>query len=269
VSEGKAVSEGNPVQHRSRFARHLCVAVDATGYGGRDNVAQYDVQSHLLKVLDEAATAAGLDRSQWCRQLQGDAEIALLPPDQPEPRVVDDFIRELDAALDLLNHERRLEARLRLRVAVHFGVAYEAPSGFAGQAVVVTARLLNSADLHRALAEADDADIAVALSDRVYMETVLNRHTSLRPRQFVRAEVAEKEYRGAAWIRVLFRNTGVARGNGQGDLSAAEPGEAHRNGSAQLPAARSATAGGVQNRFYGDVDAGVIGINITEREWRQ
>lgn len=245
--------------HRSRFARYLCLAVDAKGYGARDGVAQYDVQRDLSKVLPEAAAAAGLDRSQWHIQPQGDGEIALLPAGQPEPLVVDDFVRELDACLALLNYEKRPETRLRLRVAVHFGVAYEAPGGFAGGGIVVTARLLASVGLHRALDNAADADVAVALSDRVYTETVLQRHTSLRPNQFTQIEVREKEYAGSAWIRVLSRGEGVANG-------AAQP---RPEGRASESAPRShravASSPQVQNNFFNEVrDTDVIGISITE-----
>ena len=190
------------MQHRSRFRRHLCLGVDAASYSSLDSVAQYDTQALLREVLDEAATAAGLDRSTWRKQPQGDGELALVPPDQPEPRIVDDFIRELDATLRLRNHGRMRQARLRLRTAIDFGVAYDAPFGFAGEAVVSTARLLASDSLHRALAAADDADLVVALSAAVY-QLVRERHTSLDPGDFSRAEVTEKEYAAEAWIRVL------------------------------------------------------------------
>ncbi len=263
--------------HRSRFARYLCLAVDAKGYGARDNVAQYDLQRDLPRVLRDAAEAAGLDREHWHIQPQGDGERALLPPGQPEPLVVDDFVRELDAGLALLNYEKRPEARLRLRVAIHFGVAYEAPSGFAGDGIVVTARLLDSVALHQALDAASDADVAVALSDRVYSDTVLQRHTSLRPDQFVRVEVKEKEYAGPAWIRVLSRGVPESPTGQQAAGQAGHVGQARQAGQAARPgrsAAHSQRSGAaaprVQNNFFHEVrDTGVIGISITEQDGRR
>lgn len=242
--------------HRSRFARHLCLAVDAKGYGGRDSVAQYDLQRDLPKVLKDAAAAAGLDRSQWCIQQQGDGELALLPPGQREPRVVDDFVRELHAYLALLNFERRSETRLRLRVAIHFGVAYKAQSGFAGDAVVVTARLLASAALHDALEQAPGADVAVALSDRVYTDIVFQRHTSLLPDQFSRVEVAEKEYTGPAWIRVLSH--GPTAGGAARPMPIGRPTPDHRPARPASPL--------VQSNFYGEVRADVIGVRFGESD---
>lgn len=261
--------------HRSRFARHLCLAVDAKGYGGRDNVSQYDVQRDLPIALAEASEAAGLDRSVWWKQPQGDGEIAVLPPGQPEPRVVDDFVRELDASLALLNHEKRQDVRLRLRVAIHFGVAYEAPSGFAGDAIVVTARLLASKELHRALDASPEADMVVALSDRVYADTVLQRHTSLQPSQFARVEVSEKEYLGPAWIRVLSRSSVPAADRPAARNQPARKQPARDRPAREQPAGAAPQAGkgaaafpGVENNFYGEVrDVGVIGIRFSEPDW--
>jgi hypothetical protein len=246
------------VQHRSRFGRWLCVAIDAKSYGAMDNVAQYDTQALLPEVLDEAALAAGLDRSAWLKQPQGDGELALVPPDQPEPRVVDDFVRELDASLQVRNYSRRPDARLRLRMAFDFGVAYPASYGFAGEAVVATARLLASSGLHRALAEAADADLAVILSPQVY-RTVLHRHTSLSTDHFYPIEVSEKEYCSEAWLRVLRRGT---------PPSPASPGQAPPEAplartSTSAPAA-SPVSNTVENHFHAAVEAGVIGMNFAQ-----
>src|SRR5882757_4451980 len=130
------------------------------------------------------------------RQVQGDSEMSLIPPEQPEPRIVDDFFRELDDALRKYNHGRTDAARLRLRAALHYGVAYESAAGFAGDAPVTTARMLNSRELHRALEGTPGADLAVAVSDLVYRDIVLNRHCSLDPSDFERCdlEIKDKEF---------------------------------------------------------------------------
>jgi hypothetical protein len=246
------------MEHRSRFARRLCVAVDAASYSSLDSVAQYDLQSQLSRALDEAAAAARLDRSQWLRQPQGDGELALVPHDQPEPRVVDDFIRELDAALRLLNHGRVPASRLRLRVAIDFGVAYEAECGFAGDAVIATARLLASESLHRVLAQAPDADLAVALSANVY-QTVLDRHTSLTPEQFSAADVREKEFRGKAWIRVFRSGTSTECAAPMPDTAASH----------SVPP-QSPRGADIMNIFNDTVHAGVIGYqSIISRDGRR
>lgn len=238
------------MEHRSRFARRLCVAVDAASYSSLDSVAQYDLQAQLSRVLDEAAAAARLDRSQWLKQPQGDGELALIPHDQPEPRLIDDFIRELDATLRLHNHGREAASRLRLRVAMDFGVAYRAEFGFAGDAVIATARLVASNSLHLALSRERDADVAVALSENVY-QTVLDRHTSLAAEHFSAVDVQEKEFTAKAWICVL-RSGASTRG--------ARPAPDPRASPSAPP--RSADATAMTNNFYDKVDAEVIGFQF-------
>ncbi|GAA5000119.1 hypothetical protein [Kitasatospora paranensis] len=248
---------------KDRFARHLVIGVDAKGYSSHDAVGQDELQQILLGLLDRAAAAVDLDRSRWTRQPQGDCEFSLVPPDQPEPRIVDDFVRELDAALDRHNHSRLPEFRLRLRVAAHFGVAYPSDTGFAGQAAVVTARLLNSAELKAALADTPEADVVLMLSDRVYTDVVANRHVSTRPSEFGRVEMALADYTGPAWIRRLRRSgppTRQAAGPAAPGLrpSAAEGG----------PHAPAIHHSDVQNTFHGPVTAEVIGINLAGRDGR-
>ncbi|MEU2629527.1 hypothetical protein [Kitasatospora sp. NPDC007106] len=242
---------------KDRFARHLVLGVDAKGYSGHDAVGQDELQKTLLGLLDRAALAAGLDRSRWTCQYQGDCEFSLVPQDQPEPRIVDDFMRELDAALDRHNHSRLPEFRLRLRAAAHFGVAYPSDTGFAGQAAVVAARLLNSDELKAALEGTPDADLALVLSDRVFTDIVANRHVSTRPSDFLRVGLELRDYTGAAWIRLFRRSRPTAP-----DPAApqARDGGAPRS-TADAPAAEPLRAQ-VQNTFHGPVEAGVIGINL-------
>ncbi|MGW1682590.1 hypothetical protein [Saccharopolyspora sp. NPDC002376] len=182
--------------------RRLCVAVDVENYGGQDDRRQHAIQESVLSVLDEAATRAELHRDHWERQPQGDGELAVLPETEPEPRLIDDYLRELRFALDRHNQNLRQSARLRLRLAIHFGVAIPASNGFSGQAAVVVSRLRDSQPLRQALAAAIDADLVVMLSDRLYQETVKQGHTSLRPDELRQVSVQEKTFADKAWIYV-------------------------------------------------------------------
>jgi hypothetical protein len=185
-----------------RYGHYVCLCVDVQGYGKRTSQRHLEIQHQLKRVMTQAATEAGVDRSQWKLQGKGDEELALVPLGESESRIVDDFVRHLDARLRGHNNDLRPSARLRLRVAIHRGVAQPAENGFAGQAVVVAARLLNAGPLRDALAEADDANLAVLLSDTVYQETVVGGHTTMQPDEFRRVAVRVKEYVADAWLRV-------------------------------------------------------------------
>lgn len=180
------------------------VATDAERYSQGDTGRQADLQDALVEALSAAAERAGLNRARWNTQQSGDGELARLHGDQSAPRVVDDFVRELDAWLEEYNCDRRHEARLRLRVAMHHGSSSPAGNGFAGPAPIVVARLVNARSARLALANAENANLVLIISTRVFEDIVLQRCTSLRPEEFVRVDARdeEKDFAEIAWIRV-------------------------------------------------------------------
>ncbi|MET9393367.1 hypothetical protein ABZY20_23695 [Streptomyces sp. NPDC006624] len=230
-----------------------CIAVDAQSYGSNNDRRQSEIQHDLPRLLDRAARRAGLDREQWHIQRKGDEQLAVRPLDGSQPRLVDDYVRHLVAELRAHNAQRVPEARMRLRAAVHQGMVELADNGFAGTAVVATARLLNAAPLYAALAAHPDADLALLLSDDVFRATVAGGHTTLSTEDFDRVAVQVKEYEDTAWLWVpaprtpaaSAQNPGAAR---RGKHAAPVPGEpaADRSG----PAA----AGGavISNDYRGD-----------------
>ncbi|GAA1344988.1 hypothetical protein [Saccharothrix algeriensis] len=184
------------------FRRSLLVCCDLRRYGAADDQLQRDLQEVLVRSLDQAGRAAGLDRSTWHRQAKGDEEWAVLPPDAPEHLVVDHYVRALAAELSAANRYRVPEARARLRLAIHHGAVVDGANGFPGQDSVLVSRLLNSKPAHIALDEFPEADLVVVLSEIVYSTLVLAGHTTLRPTDFRRVEVVEKTFRGHGWMWV-------------------------------------------------------------------
>ncbi|MEV0586874.1 hypothetical protein [Nonomuraea sp. NPDC050310] len=187
------------------FRRGLILAVDAKGYGSGTDQRHEAIQAGLIKVLTEAAAGAGLDREAWARQGSGDGELAILPPHEHEPAVLDDFVHKLATALRRHNADLRDEARLRLRLAVHHGASMPSANGFAGQAVVTACRLADSDAARAALASAPEADLVLVLSERVFEDTVRQGHTAHEPDDFTPALARTKEGEEIAWIRVLGR----------------------------------------------------------------
>jgi hypothetical protein len=183
------------------FDRYLCLSTDVQGYSRRHDRSQSALQEELLGLLDQAAESVGLHRQDWHRQGSGDGELALVPPSEPESRVVDDFVRALDMALFQHNYDRRPDDRLRLRLAVDHGPVQVAANGYAGHPVVAVSRLVNSRPLRLAVAAAH-ANLAVILSGRVYTDLVRGGHTQSAPEDYRMVPVREKEFHEDAWIRV-------------------------------------------------------------------
>ncbi|WP_433266312.1 hypothetical protein ACQPZF_40525 [Actinosynnema sp. CS-041913] len=182
------------------FRRSLLVCCDLRRYGAADDQLQRELQELLVRCLDRAGKAAGLDRSTWHRQAKGDEEWAVLPPDTREPVVVDAYVRALNAELSAANRYRVPEARARMRLAIHHGAVVDGANGFPGQDSVLVSRLLNSKPAHIALEDFPDADLVVMLSEIVYSTLVLAGLTTLRPTDFRRVEVVEKTFHGHGWM---------------------------------------------------------------------
>ncbi|GLZ33187.1 hypothetical protein Lesp02_53750 [Lentzea sp. NBRC 105346] len=178
------------------------MSADAEGYGRRTDPEKSVAQAMLESVLSDAALDAGLRRDSWLRQPKGDEELAVLPGEELEPKVVGPFLDALDDGLARRNFGLPPSKRLRLRVALHHGVAYPAPLGFGGQAVVHVSRLVNAEPVRRALVLAPDANLAVILSPEVFDHVVRQGYTELSPRDFRRVEVELKEITAAGWLRV-------------------------------------------------------------------
>lgn len=179
--------------------RHLLISVDARAYGSATGREQADIQRGLLEVLDRAAERTGLARHTWTRQPAGDGELAILPAYEPEPETVADFPRHLADELRMHNRHILPGHRLRLRLAIHHGVARPAPNGHAGAGPVAVSRLCDSPQLKAALAESG-ADLAVIFSGRIFLDTIREEHTPLRPEDMREVHVVQKEFDEPAWI---------------------------------------------------------------------
>lgn len=184
------------------FDRRLCLAIDMEGYGSHVSARHTQIQADLITLTEQAATLAGLNHSRWTIQHSGDGQFAVLPRDEHDAAVVDDFVRTLHNELRYLNEVRQPSWRIRLRVAIHFGPADPAPAGFAGSAPVTVGRLLDSHPLRLALRAEPEAHLAVVLSRQLFEDTVQAGRTTLRSEDFVPVQIRNKEFDDTAWLRI-------------------------------------------------------------------
>jgi hypothetical protein len=235
--------------------------VDAKGYSTRIDIDQQELQRAIVAVCDAAARAAALHRDAWHRQGTGDGELAVLPAEEQEDVVVDHYVRELVAELDRYNGRLLPSARLRLRVAIHFGRLSKGSIGHAGPAPIAVARLVDSAILHAALAAAPGADLALLVSAPVFDDTIATLGTTLRPVDFRRVRVTHKEFSEDAWLWVPGHDAHTLPLGGE--VTAAAPGGSPPAEPRFRAAPPSRGPGGaaedgspvVHNTFQGRVDA--------------
>ncbi|RSN25628.1 hypothetical protein DMC61_28045 [Amycolatopsis sp. WAC 04169] len=181
----------------------LLLAVDAWRYSDRDARQQFDLQEALSSAVDAAGTAAGLDPATWRIQEAGDGFLAVIA-DGAELTLIDPFVRELDNRLELFNRDRRPEARLRLRLAIHHGGALPAAYGFASDGPIHVCRLRDAKPVREALTDHPEANLVQVVSEAIFDGSVRQGLTTLRVHDFARVQVEEtdKRFRSGAWIRV-------------------------------------------------------------------
>lgn len=219
---------GSLMQHPER---RLLISVDMERYSRRSNLQQYEAQRYFRELLHEAAGAVGLDRVAWTTQQAGDGELAVVPREVSESRVIGRFVPELNRRLRNHNSSRLPAARIRLRVAVHQGLVHlDGANGFPGNAVVFVCRLCEAEPVKKALATFPDAGVALVVSTEIFRDVVTEYPEEMRPERFVRIEVAhpDKDFREQAWLCVVDENLaavavqGVPPVSGEGAAQAEE-----------------------------------------------
>jgi hypothetical protein len=180
------------VEGNGQFGYRLLWAVDVEKYSRRDARAQLLAQMELSGVLADAAAAAGLDRGEWKTESRGDGELAVLPAHVDVTHAVGEFTRQMEVALAELNERRPVPERLRLRLAMHYGTLTPGPFGYAGQAPIVTSRLLDGRPLRRRLAQHPDEDLALAVSASLYNDVIMGGFCPLDPSRFIAFRIGVK-----------------------------------------------------------------------------
>jgi hypothetical protein len=179
--------------------------LDVAGYGARSVPQRNDVQKRLRKLVDGTLAECGLKLGELDldHQWTGDGINAVLPTDIDPTIVLTMLIRSLSAGLISDNADRA--DRIRLRMAVGFGLIERSVAGFGGPVIVDINRLVDSAPLRSALADDPAADLAVAISDQVHALIVQPGYPGIPEAQFSRVAVSVKEFSGPAWIWVSSR----------------------------------------------------------------
>jgi class 3 adenylate cyclase len=171
----------------------VLLSIDIEDYSKRTDAEQCALQEALACIVSEAASQADLAHGEWRTQINGDSIFAVLPAGTDLLRLMDVFVRELDAGLGGYNRRRAANAwtRMRLRLAVHAGpVHLDGPTGWPGQHAVLPGRLRDSQPVRIALRALRDADLAVIISADVYRDYITQGPGEPRPSEF-RTVVAE------------------------------------------------------------------------------
>jgi hypothetical protein len=155
---------------------HTIIAVDVAGSGSRPNRLTLQMREDLRQIIIGVLAKQGISWNSIHHDDTGDGLRLLLPPDQPAIRALGPFVNELDAALRAHRMRANDAARLRLRVVAHHGLAYFDGGVWAGDALVLAARLLDAEPLRQALKDNPDANLALIVSEAIHKDVIVDEY---------------------------------------------------------------------------------------------
>ena len=171
---------------------------DVVGFGAR---TRNDEDRLIIRqaTLDMTQTALESlwDECSW--EDRGDGLLMVVPPAVPTTKVMEHLLTGLPLALKRHNHIYADAVQIQLRVAVDVGPVVTDIMGVSGEAIIVTARLVDAPTLKAAIAKSG-ANLGVITSAFVY-ETVI-RH-GRDPAGYRQIQVDVKESRIPAWMQIL------------------------------------------------------------------
>lgn len=146
------------------------IALDIPNFG--DQRRTHDVQRLLRDTMyGLLAQSFAMTQLPWWdshREDRGDGALIITPPTVRSFDALDPLAHHLTALQRRANQLANDITRLRLRMAVHRGeVQYDA-HGVLGQSVTHLFRLLDAPAFKRAMANAQDADLGMLVSDHLY-----------------------------------------------------------------------------------------------------
>ena len=238
----------------SEPAFQAILIVDIEGFGRRTHPVQRELRQAMYQVVHTALADAGLDPGRIHQEDRGDG-IVLIDPGTQVLRLAGPFVRSLDDALREKARMTSPEATMRLRVALHQGLCEHDDSGWVGDAINKTARLVDVPALKDTLKAADEARMAFIVSDEIYDGVIRHDYRSIDSAAFGRIVFDAKELRDEpAWIHVPGRSYPPK-------LPAEKPAPVAEPPVTPAPAAPASQSGGFQFnnsevRVKGDMVAG-------------
>ena len=179
------------------------MAVDIERFGDphRDDQSGRTVIKAFYRLMHDAFAASSIPWDECRREDRGDGAIIFVPARFATVRLVDPLLGWLSTALTAHNRSAALQARLRLRLALHHGIVLPTGHSHTGNNVVLTCRLLDSAPLRTALAHSS-GNLAVIVSEHIHDNLIRHGHGRIDPTAYHPVTIAVKRTRARAWVHL-------------------------------------------------------------------
>jgi hypothetical protein len=185
------------------------IALDIELSTSRTDPVKAELRSTIYELFDEALRSARIQRRHRDRFIdRGDGILALIHPVDQAPkaillnRAIPALNRLLTDYNSTLPRASRAQRLLRVRAVVHTGEVHYDTNGCFGEALDVAFRLLDAAQVKRALQVAADPLIFVVSGD-IYRSVVRHGYDGIDQHAFhplVRVQVVGSRYQG--WIHM-------------------------------------------------------------------
>jgi effector-associated domain 2 (EAD2)-containing protein len=195
----KPMTNGN----RGRDDEHNTIcAFDIEGFGGKKRTRPEYValREGMYTAVERAFEQSGISLADCYHEGAGDSILALAPSTVGKSTFAGDVPAALVAALMEHNAEHPPAEQLRLRMALHAGEITRDAHGVAGQAIIHTARLLDSPPLKDGLRES--TGVLAIIASAWFYDEVIRQYPEFAPEEYERTAVTVKETSGFGWIRL-------------------------------------------------------------------
>ncbi|MCC3653391.1 hypothetical protein LIX60_18365 [Streptomyces sp. S07_1.15] len=182
---------------------HWIISLDIENFSPRRDPVQRRVRAAMYRVLDGAMERAGLAAADTVSEDRGDGVLMLIRSSVAPVVIAGPFVRELDEGLGEYAQEANEDHAVRLRMALHQGLAAKDEHGWSGDAVNTACRIVDAQPLRDVLASTPSARMAFAVSDEVHRAVIRHGHRGIDPAAYLPFDLTTKHGETiSTWITV-------------------------------------------------------------------
>jgi hypothetical protein len=195
---GASFPVGHPAQQVLIGENCTVILSDVVGFGARSRT---DEDRRVIREALFGMTHAALQDlpDTWSWDDRGDGLLTIVPPSVPTALVIRHLHEQLPAALREHNRAHRDPARIRLRVGINVGPVVSDTMGVTGEAIIITARLVEAPLFKEAMARGQ-AGLGIIASAFIY-DNVIRHDLGLSGYSLVQADVKESSLQ--AWMKLF------------------------------------------------------------------
>jgi hypothetical protein len=169
----------------SEALHYWILVLDMESFSTRSDPIQRSLRDAMYEVVESAFTQAGIDRETVVTEDRGDGILMLVPPTVSPIRLAGPLVRALDDGLREKAQVFNAAHSLRMRLALHQGLAGRDRHGWSGDAVNTACRLVDAQPLRDVLSAAESAHLAFIVSNQVYDGVVRHAHRGIDPAAYL------------------------------------------------------------------------------------